>query len=98
MMLPIDGRGWFMDYWVDHIGPNKMRVSTNIDGFIRFFPVAVLNVNSFHVLVAECPMFVDTFSQDNMLKGTSQGMKVDLHVAPFRWKVGWFWHVILQIC
>jgi hypothetical protein len=32
-------------------------------------------------------MFVDTFSQDNMLKGTSQGMKVDLHVAPFRWKV-----------
>ena len=44
-----------VDYWVDHIGPNKMRLSTNIDGFIRFFPVAVLNVNSFPVLVAECP-------------------------------------------
>ena len=78
-------------------------MSTKIDGLIvspaiPIFPVAVLNVNSFPVLVAECPMFVDTFSQENMLKGTSQGMKVDLHVAPFRWKVGWFWHVIRQIC
>lgn len=27
--------GWFMDYWVDHIGPNKMRVSTKIDCFTR---------------------------------------------------------------
>lgn len=85
-LSPIDGN---IDYWVDHIGPNKMRVNTKIDGVIRDSQRCWMLTHSLFLLLNVPCLLIPfpSFSQDNMLKGTLQGMKVDLHVAPFRWKV-----------